>query len=66
MKNLLLIAVTLVATSLSVSAFADHHAPKEILEACKEHKADKKAMDACIAEKTKEHAATKEAAPAKK
>lgn len=62
MKNLLVIAMTLV----SVSAFANEHAAKDAhkaaMEACKEHKKDKKAMDACVAEKTK--AATTTEAPA--
>ena len=53
MKNLLVIAMALV----SVSAFANEHAAKDAhkaaTEACKEHKKDKKAMEACIAEKTK-------------
>lgn len=56
MKNLLVIAMALV----SVSAFAtDHHAAgakdahKAAVEACKEHKKDKKALDACVAEKMK-------------
>lgn len=68
MKNLLMIA----ALVMSASAFANHdakEAEKAAMEACKDHKADKKAMDACVAGKIKEHnehADHKEAAPAKK
>jgi hypothetical protein len=55
MKNLLVIAIALA----SVTAFADQHAAaskdahKAAMEACKEHHADKKAMDLCVAEKMK-------------
>jgi hypothetical protein len=52
MKNLLVIAMTLV----SISAFADHHtdadkaAHKAASEACKAHHADKAAMEKCMTE----------------
>ena len=55
MKNLLVIAMALV----SVSAFATDlaagakDAHKAAVEACKEHKKDKKALEACVAEKMK-------------
>lgn len=56
MKSLLVIAMTLV----SVSAFSADHAAagskeahKMAMDACKEHKKDKKAHDACVAEKMK-------------
>ncbi len=59
MKSLLLIAMTIV----SVSAFAEHHEKdmhKAAMEACeKEHKGDKAKVEACVAEKTKEHAEKK-------
>ena len=59
MKNLLVIAMTLV----SISAFATDHAGtkeanKAAMEACKEHKKDKKSLNACIAEKLKAATAT--------
>lgn len=60
MKSLLVIAMTLV----TVSAFANEHKEdhkdadhKAAMEACKEHAKDKKAMDACVAEKVKAPAA---------
>ena len=52
MKNLLLIAMTLI----SVSAFAEHHTDadkaehKAAMKACKAHHADKAAMDKCMME----------------
>ena len=52
MKSLLVIAMALV----SVSSFAADHKDaghKAAMEACKEHKKDKKAHDACVAEKMK-------------
>ena len=55
MKSLLVIAMALV----SVSSFANDHKDhkdaghKAAMEACKEHSKDKKAMDACVAEKMK-------------
>ena len=65
MKNLLVLAMIIVSSS----AFAEHHmkddaAHKAAAEACKEHK-DKKALDACIAEKTKAPAPAAEMKPAK-
>lgn len=50
---------------VSVSSFATDHkdaAHKAATEACKEHAKDKKAMEACVAEKMK--APATEAAPA--
>ena len=64
MKNLLIIAMALV----SVSAFAEHHekdAHKAAAEACaKDHGKDKKALEACVAEKLKAAPAPEAAAPA--
>lgn len=55
MKSLLVIAMALVSVSSFAADSKDHKdaGHKAAMEACKEHSKDKKAMDACVAEKMK-------------